>query len=226
MRAVAAQPIYSYPPPPPHYPTARQTRLAPALIAGGLVLVLIVVATVVGVIAAAQFVGGQRAACTSNCQPKLITPLPEVATYRSSLYRFQVNYFSGWTVRSQDAAGITLGTHLGTVEVTGANGGRPDQVLQSTVAALPTSSFQNVTLVAALKGAHLGDQDGAGAVYSANLLGSSQTVTKIRFAVIVASHGGVTVVVFAVNPADPKSFPNGMPEGQLFDYLCTEFVWG
>jgi hypothetical protein len=36
----------------------------------------------------------------------------------------------------------------------------------------------------------------------------------------------VTVVVFAVDPADPKNSPNGMPEGQAFDYLCTEIVWG
>ena len=75
-------------------------------------------------------------------------------------------------------------------------------------------------------GAHIGDQDGAGAVYSANLVGSSQTATKVRFAVIAATKGGVTVVVFAADPADPKNSPNGMPEGQEFDYLCTEFVWG
>ena len=225
MQAVAAPPLYRYPPPPP-YQTARQTRLAPAMIAGGLVLVLIAVATVVGVIASAQFVSGNHQACTSNCNPKLITPLPEAATYRSSAYRFQVNYFSPWTVRSETASGITLGTKLGTVQVTGMSGGQPEQVLQSTVSALPSANFQDVTLVNNLKGAHIGDQDGVGAVYSANLLGSSQTVTKIRFAVIAAMRNGVTVEVLAVNPADPKSSPNGMPEGQLFDYLCTEFVWG
>lgn len=196
------------------------------MIAGGLVVILIVVATVVGVIAAAQFASGNHSTCTSNCSPKLITPLPEGASYRSSTYRFQVNYFSAWTVRAQDATGVTLGTHLGTVDVKGTRGGQPDQVLQSTVSALPTSTFQGVTLVSNLKGAHIGDQDGVGAVYSANLVGTSQTATKIRFAVIVASRAGVTVVVFAVNPADPKNSPNGMPEGQLFDYLCTEFVWG
>jgi hypothetical protein len=29
-----------------------------------------------------------------------------------------------------------------------------------------------------------------------------------------------------VDPADTKNSPNGMPEGQDFDYLCTEFAWG
>ena len=222
--AVAARPMYQYPHAPQH-PAARHDRLAPAFIAGGLVLILIVVATVVGVIAASQLAGGSHATCTSNCSPKLITPLPEEATYHSSAYHFSVSYFSEWTVRAQSASGIELGTHLGTVTVAGSSAAEADQALQSTVSALPSSSFQAVTLVANLKGAHLGDQDGVGAVYSANLFGSSQTATKIRFAVIAATRGGVTVVLFAVNPADPKNFPNGMEEGQLFDYMCTEFAW-
>ena len=98
--------------------------------------------------------------------------------------------------------------------------------LVTAVSGLPSSKWQDVTLVGNLRGAHIGDQDGAGAVYSANLVGSSQTATKVRFAVIAATKGGVTVVVFAADPADPKNSPNGMPEGQEFDYLCTEFVWG
>jgi hypothetical protein len=44
--------------------------------------------------------------------------------------------------------------------------------------------------------------------------------------VIVASQHNVTAAVFALNPSDVKNYPNGMPEGQAFDYLCTEFVWG
>jgi hypothetical protein len=64
-----------------------------------------------------------------------------------------------------------------------------------------------------------------GAVYSANLVGGSQTATPVRFALIVASYNGVTLVVFAVDPALPKQYPNGMPEGADFDYLCTEFSW-
>lgn len=224
--AVAPRPMYQYPHARPAHPAARPDRLAPALIAGGLVLVLIVVAALVGVFAASQLgAGGNHSTCTSNCSPKLITPLPEEATYHSSAYHFTVNYFSEWTVRSQSASGVELGTHLGTVTVAGMNGGQADQALQSTVAGLPSASFQDVMLVANLKGAHLGDQDGVGAVYSANLFGSSQTATKIRFAVVAATRGGVTVVMFAVNPADPKNFPNGMPEGQLFDYMTTEFAW-
>src|SRR5947199_9465 len=127
---------------------------------------------------------------------------------------------------AQAATGVTLGTRVGSVQVTGSSGGSPDRALQSTVSGLPSSKWQDVTLVGNLRGAHIGDQDGAGAVYSANLVGSSQTATKVRFAVIAATKGGVTVVVFAADPADPKNSPNGMPEGQEFDYVCTEFTWG
>ena len=221
----APQRAYTYAPPPP-YPTPPQYKLAPAMIAGGLVLILIVTAVVVGAFAAAQFAAGTHVPCTVTCSPKFVTPLPEEASFRSTAYKFQVNYSSDWTVRDHDAYGVTLGTKLGSVVVTGSNGGRPDKVLESAVSNLPSTKWQDVSLVTSLKGAHLGDQDGVGAIYSASLVGSTQTATKVRFAVIAASRGGVTVVVFAVDPADAKNSPNGIPEGQAFDYLCTEFIWG
>ncbi|HKW70644.1 MAG TPA: hypothetical protein VJP81_08695 [Candidatus Dormibacteraeota bacterium] len=195
------------------------------MVAGGLVLILLIAAVAVGGLAVSRFSGGTHTPCTANCSPKFVTPLPEQASYRSSAYKFQVNYSSAWTVRAQDASGITLGTKLGSVQVVGAPGTDPQQALQATVSALPTAKWQDVAAVKTLKGAHLADQDGVGAVYAANFLGASQTATKVRFAVIAASRGGVTVVIFAVNPADPKNSPNGMPEGLDIDYLCTEFAW-
>lgn len=225
--AVAAQPAYSYAPAPPIvYATARRPSLSQIAVAGVLLAILAVVTVVVSGIAASQFLGPTRVTCTINCAPKIVTPLPEGASYRSSTYKFQVYYSPNWTVRNQDSSGITLGTKLGQVQVTGQKGGQPDQVLQATVAALPSTKWQSVTQVTGLKGAHIGVQDGVGAVYSANLVGSSQTVTPVRFAVIVASRNGVTVAVLAVGPSDPKNSPHGMPEGREFDYLCTVFVWG
>jgi hypothetical protein len=99
-------------------------------------------------------------------------------------------------------------------------------VTQGVVNALPSASWQSVTKVIDLKGAHLGGQNGLGAIYSANLVGSNTTATKVRFAVVAATRNGVTVVMFAVDPADTKDFASGMPEGQLFDYMCTVFRWG
>ena len=62
-------------------------------------------------------------------------------------------------------------------------------------------------------------------MYSANLLGSNSTSAQVRFAVIIATRGGVTVVIFAADPADPKNSPHGIPEAQSFDYMCSEFRW-
>jgi hypothetical protein len=225
LQAAVAPPLYRYPPAPPTYPTPRQSRLGPVMIAGALVVILIVVATAVGLLAASRFASGNHSTCTSNCSPKVITPLPEEATYQSSAYHYVVSYSSVWKVRTQDANGVVLGTRVGFVQVVGMSGGQPDQAIQSAVSALPSASYQDVTLVTSLKGAHLGDQDGVGSVYSANFIGASQTAAKIRFAVIAATRGGVTVVVLAVDPADPKNSPNGIPEGQQIDYMCTEFAW-
>ena len=227
LQAVAAQPAYRYPSAaPPRYPTPGHYRLAPALIAGGLIVILVVAAVIVGGIAAAQFVSGNHSTCTSNCSTKFVAPLAEEASWQSSAYRFQVNYSSAWTVRSEDAKGLVLGTKAGYVSVTGSSGSNTDQVLQATVAALPSSQFQDVTPVSPLKGAHIGNQDGVGEIYSASFVGSSQTATRVRFVVIVASRHNVSIAVFALNPSDVKNFPNGMAEGQAFDYMCTEMVWG
>jgi len=226
--AVAPAPVYRYAPAPrAAYPTGGQPRLGPVAIAGGLVAVLVIAALAAGLLAVNELSrGGNRAVCTVNCAPKFVTPLAEQASYRSSAFGYQVNYSARWTIRAQDASGITLGTKFGQVQVTGTHGSSAQQALDSAIAGLPTSTWQNVTLVDQLKGAHLGEVQGVGAVYSANLLGTSQTATRVRIGIIAASNNGVTVVVLLADPADPKGSPNGLPEGQQVDYLCTEFVWG
>src|SRR4029077_5333634 len=128
LQAVAAQPAYRYPSAPaPRYPTAGPSRLALAWLAGRLFAILIVVAAVVGGVAARQFASGSHSACTSNCSPKFVTALAEGASWRSAAYKFQVNYSSAWTVRSEDANGVVLGTKLGLVSVVGSSGSNTDQ---------------------------------------------------------------------------------------------------
>jgi hypothetical protein len=105
------------------------------------------------------------------------------------------------------------------------SGSSNGQLIDSTVAALPSAKWQDITKVTDLKGAHIGIQDGQGAIYSANLIGSGTTATPVRFAVIAATRGATSVVIFAVDPAAPKDFRFGIPEGGDFDYLCQEFRW-
>ena len=185
LQAAVAMPVYRYAPA-PHVATAAQAKLAPALIAGGMVAVLLVVALVVGGIAVSQIGRGGHNPCTSNCPPKIVTPLPEQASYKSSVYKFQVNYSSRWTLRDQSGTGVTLGTRLGLVMVTGSADFSADHAMQVALQALPSSTWQDLALVKSLKGAHLGEVQGVGAVYSANLIGPSQTAAKVRIAVIAA----------------------------------------
>ncbi len=194
-------------------------------IAGGLLLMLAMATVGVSAFAVSRLVPAHTT-CTVNCGPRLVTPLSESSTYHSANFKFEVDYSSDWTVRTQDANGISLGTKLGHVEVMGMKSGTPlDQLLQATVAALPSATWQDVAMISDLKGAHIGDQDGAGAVYAANLVQADATAVKVRFAVIAATKGGASVVIFAVNPAVVKGYPHGMPEGLDFDYLCQEFRW-
>jgi len=226
--AATGPPAYSYPrAPQAAFPTRRRYGTSQVAIAGALLAVLALVTVVISAFAVSHALGGSHPPCTINCAPKFVTPLPEGATYRSSAFHYEVDYSTAWTVRSQDAHGISLGTRIGLVEVTGSKSSQQlSDVLQTTVANLPTAQWQDVIPVSDLKGAHIGDQDGLGAVYSANLIGAGSTASKVRFAVIVATRAGVTVVIFAADPADTKNAPHGMPEAQDVDYLCSEFRWG
>lgn len=222
-----AQPGYSYPLSTPRPPSGfGRVSGAQLAIAAGLLIILAVTTMAVTAFAVSRVINPHKP-CTANCGAKIVTPLPESSTYRSSTYRFEVDYSSEWKVRSQGASNLTLGTRIGLVQVTGMKTrDEAGAVVLNTVAALPSSEWQDVIRVSELKGAHLGDQDGTGAVYSANLVGANAKATKVRFVVIVASRGGVTVVFFAADPVDTKNFPNGIPEGQQFDYVCQEFRWG
>ncbi|HEY0830452.1 MAG TPA: zinc ribbon domain-containing protein [Candidatus Dormibacteraeota bacterium] len=224
---VAPALVYSYPiAPRVPYRTARQGRGSQIAVAGGLLAILAIATVAITIFAVSHALGGTHPPCTVNCAPKFVAALPESATFHSTAFGFEVDYNSGWTVRSQDANGISLGTRFGLVTVVGTPGGQPlTQVLQSTVSSLPTAQWQDVTHVSDLKGAQIGGQDGIGAVYSANLIGTNSTSVQVRLAVIVAARSGVTIVFFAADPADPKNSPNGISEGQSFDYMCAEFRW-
>ena len=218
-------PAYAYPRAAPRAGRIGGASMTQIAVAIGLLSILIVATVTVSAFAIRGATGSHHN-CTSNCSPQLVTPLPASATYTSSQFNYSVDYSANWQVESKDSAGIQLATSIGSVSVAGSRGNQPlDQVIQGVVGALPSASWQSVTQVSGLKGAHLGDQNGAGAVYSANFIGSNSTATKVRFVVIAAAKNGVTVVMFAVNPADPQHFANGMAEGQLFDYMCTVFRW-
>ncbi|HTD78213.1 MAG TPA: hypothetical protein VK898_11300 [Chloroflexota bacterium] len=194
-------------------------------VAVGLLAILAVVTVGLSAFAVSQAIGN-HSTCTSNCGPRIVTPLAAPATYKSSAFGYQVDYDPTWTVRSQDAQGVVLATKLGLLQVAGTKSGQPlDQVVQAVVSALPSSTWQSVAQVNQLKGAHIGDQDGVGIVYSANLIASSGSATKVRFFVIAATKGGTTISIFGVNPADPKTYPNGIPEGESFDAVCQQFQW-
>lgn len=234
-QVVAVPAARAYPAPVPYsypvaaavtYPTVRQFKLAPAWIAVGLILILAVITIAVTALAVSRLPGGTHSTCTVNCGPKIVTALPETASYRSSAFKYQVNYSATWTVRSQDASGIALGTRQGLVQVFGSAATDPQHAIDRFVAGLPSTQWQDVTLVSGVKGAHIGEQNGAGEVYAANLVATGSTASRVRFAVIAATLRGVTIVVFAADPADVKNYPFGLPEGREFDYLCTEIAWG
>jgi len=170
--AVQAPPAFTapqaYSPPAAYAPYSYQRAAPPGrgglvpqiAVAGALVGIILIVTIGVTAFALRQN-AGTHSSCTSNCSPKLVQPLPAAATYKSLKYSFEVDYFDRWTVRAQDTSSIELGTTLGVVTVAGVPTTGPlDQVIAGVVQGLPTATYQSVTLVSPLKGAHLGDQAG------------------------------------------------------------------
>ena len=207
------------------FPGVGRVKVPQVMVIGGVLAILAVAVVAISAVALFRAVG-PHPTCTANCGPQLIPPLPEASSYRSTTFGFELDYSSRWKVRSQDANGVSIGTQIGIVNVVGSRSNQSTgQLIDSTVAALPSSKWQSVARVSDLRGAHIGDQDGQGAIYSANLIGPGATSTKVRFAVIAATRGGVSVVIFAADPADTKGYANGMPEGQEMDYMCQEFRW-
>jgi zinc-ribbon domain len=207
------------------FPAAGRVKVPQIMVVGGVIVILAVAAVVITAFAIFRTIG-THPPCTANCGPQLVAPLPEANTYHSNSFGFEVDYSSNWKVRTQDPTGIALTTAYGLLQVVGSQSGKTTgQLIDQTVAALPSSKWRSVTRVSDLHGAHIGVQDGEGAIYSANLIGPGTTATKVRFVVIAAIRGGVGVVIFAADPADTKDFASGIPEGQSFDYLCQEFRW-
>jgi zinc ribbon protein len=220
-----AYPAYAYPraqPAPGRIGRNHTTQIAVAM---GLVFLLILGGVIVSLVALTNNTGS-HSACIKNCGPKIGTALPEQATYTSSQFGFQVDYDASWTVQKKTGASVQISTDNGGVVVMGQRASTPlGQVISGFARGLPSASYQDVTAVGDVKGAHLGDQNGLGTIYSANFIDSNSNAIKVRFAVIAATKNGVTVLMFAINPADTKNFPSGIPEGQRFDYMCAEFRW-
>jgi len=208
------------------FPAAGRVKVPQVMVVGGVIAILTIAVVAISVIALSRAIGGTHPVCTSNCGPQVIDPLPEANTFHSNAFGYEVDYSSNWKVRTQDGNGISLSTRYGILTVVGSKAGPAlSQLIDSTVAGLPSSKWQSVTKVTDLKGAHIGVQDGQGAIYSANLIGSGTTATPVRFAVVAGTRGGASVVIFALDPSDTKNFTYGIPEGQSFDYLFQEFRW-
>lgn len=224
--AYPAYPGYAYPRAQPAPGRIGRDHTAQIAVAIGLIFLLVLGAVIVSAVALFNN-PGKHTVCTANCGPKIVTALPAQATFTSSAYGFQVDYDANWTVEKKSDAGIELSTDAGGVLVVGQKSSQPlDQVINAFVSALPSATYQDISPVMDVKGARLGDENGAGLIYSANFITSNASAVKVRFAVIAAAKNGVTVLMFALNQADTKHFPSGIPEGQKFDYMATTFRWG
>ena len=204
-------------------PGARLNPVALAAVLGGVLGFSVLVFSLLAGLA----IRGVFTPCTAFCGPVRITPLPEVSSFTSRAYGYEVGYPSSWTIQQEDDGGVVLTTRLhGSFAVRGQKGGEPDeQLIREAIAGLPSSQWQNVQEVSSVHGAHIGGQDGAGKIYSAQLMPAAGQAQHVRIAVLAAHRGSLSIVAVGVDPADVKGSPNGIPEANAFDYVLAEFGW-
>jgi hypothetical protein len=221
--AVASYPQYRYAYAPGAPVRPQVGPVVWAAVVGGMVGFAVLVFSLVAVLA----IRGAFAPCTASCGPLRVTPFPEPSTFTSRAYGYKVGYPSSWSVEQQDDAAVVLSTKLhGSFVVRGTKSGKSDdQLVQEAIADLPSSQWQNVQEVGPLHGAHIGVQDGAGRIYSAQVGPSGGQAENVRIAVVAANRRGLSVVALGVDPADIKGSPNGIPEANSFDYVLAEFTW-
>jgi hypothetical protein len=148
------------------FPAAGRVKLPQIMVLGGVLLILAIAVVSVSAFAISRALG-THSTCTANCGPKIVTPLAAPSTYQSAAFKFEVDYDSAWKVQSQDANGVSFSTINGLLSVVGSKSGPSlSQLIDSTVSALPSSTWQSVSSVSDLKGAHIGDQNGLGELYS------------------------------------------------------------
>lgn len=163
--------------------------------------------------------------CTQHCGPTPGTAIPQPARWRSSVYDFEVAYSDPWKVVQQDGTSVVFQTAAGQFSVQGQRAGKSDQQLvQEAITVLPDSQFQSITPISSIRGAHVGYQNGTGAVFSSTFLPEGGRAIRARVAVIGVTRGAVSVTVVGIDPW-VSAAPNGIPESSQFDAALSQFQW-
>lgn len=225
----AAYPAYQYPQnfyaPAPARPKSSAAR--GCLILGSVVLAVVLIAAAVLTAVAIALTQPSKPTCTINCGPTQALVETGPNTYRNPTFKYEVDYPSTWNLASQDSTGATFETRLkGIFVVAGEKAGRSESdLIQAMVDNLPSTYWQSIQPIGAIRGAHVGYQAGTGQYFSANFQPKGGQAVKARLAVIAATRNGVSVVAMGIDPADTKNSPSGIPEGSTMDYVLSQFRW-
>jgi hypothetical protein len=171
-----------------------------------------------------------RPPCLIHCPPPeanssahAVTPRAEQKNFRSSGLGFQVAYSDKWKLDSSNAAKAVFQTRDGLLEVAGVTVS-PAQALTRRAAELPRSRVPDLRQAGAIRGAHIGIEEGVGVLYAGALVpesGGGQG-TEVRIALIAARRGNLTMLFTALVPYDTRT---GRLPADDIDYAMTEFRW-
>jgi hypothetical protein len=212
----------------PYQSIPRREAAPPRLGRARFLLVLLVVialGAILVTVLAAVLTPAQPVTCTQHCGPTPGVPVPQPARYHSAAYGFEVAYTDPWKVVQQDSKSVTFQTAAGQFMVYGQQAGKSDQQLvQEALASLPDTEFQSITPASSIRGAHVGYQNGTGAVFSSTFLPQGGRAIRARIAVVAATKGGISVSVVGIDPWVAAA-PNGIPESSQFDAVLSQFQW-
>lgn len=192
------------------------------MVAGSAIAALVIVITAVVVLARPQ----PGPVCGASCPPPGGPPLAAPHTFTSTASGWSVDYTDDFKLTGSDASSISLDAGGCPFEVFTAASGDPRQVIDSTLSAkYPSAKFGTPAPKFDVRGAHIGDQPATGEIYDATVSPQQGGSQDVRIAVIAATRDGVTVVADGYCVDDPKVSLYELANGEIFDYVLTEFRW-
>ncbi len=201
----------------------RRGRLSAVMKFGIVAVVLVIIGSV-----AVQIAKGPSQGCVYACAPVTGAAQPNGNVYTSP-YGFGFAYPGGWqrvSIGHPFLAGFGHPASTGTFVVEGGNGTPSLPSVIGMGGQFVSSQFQQASAVGAIPGAEMGDQPGAGVLYSAVAQSNGQQI-PLRVAVVAAEQAGHWALMIGIASLDPSATPTGVQsyDSASFDDVLTQWSW-
>jgi hypothetical protein len=204
----------------------RRGRIPAFVKFGVLALVLVVVGS--GILRAVQgsTLSTSTTRCVYSCAPATwaVQPVANTVHFNEG---FSFAYPGGWKPASSVSgflANFSSAQYGGEFLIGGGSGTPALSTVLGHAVQRVSGVFQDFTSIGSLPGSRLGDQPGAGAIYSGFAQNNGQQI-PVRVVFITAEQSGHWASFTGISPLNTNALPTGVNDGSFFDDVITQWTW-